>query len=158
MKPSVKIARPLEQQAAARRGGGVELAPPAYGIEFLDAAAREGPDRPHVSGPIEPRLGAQHDPSEATADCMTAKAVDQLYPASMGSLSPMARRVPAGPGVSGDMPVLPSVMRVLNEPGRQLDAGTRARMARATGEDLGAIRIHDGNLAARATAAVGSAA
>lgn len=54
--------------------------------------------------------------------------------------------------------VPPVVHRVLQSPGRPLDAGARADMEPRFGVDFGAVRVHTGPLAAQAAEAVGARA
>ena len=103
-------------------------------------------------------IGGPSDPAESQADLAAARAADVLHPRSRGSAPLVARRRYAGMAAAPSTAVPLSVAEVLATPGRPLDPGTQERMARTTGDDLSAVRIHDDTLAVRATADVQTAA
>jgi hypothetical protein len=104
------------------------------------------------------RIGGPSDPAESQADLAAARAADMLHPRSRGSAPLVARRRSAGMGATLGTAVPRSVAEVLATPGRPLDPGTLERMARTTGDDLSAVRIHDDGFAAAASADVHAAA
>ncbi len=106
----------------------------------------------------EVRIHGPSDPTESQADLAAARAVDMLHPPSRGSAPLVARRRTAGTAAAPGTAVPQSVAEVLASPGRPLDPGTQERMARTTGDDLSAVRIHDDGLAVRASADVHTAA
>jgi hypothetical protein len=136
---------------------------PRQSIDGIDALPFGPPATPiHARleiGPVDyDRIGAQHAAAEDAADRAADAAVDRLHPTPMGNAAMVARRLPSPHTAIEGAPVPASVTQVLAEPGRPLDPGTSARMAGATGEDLSAVRVHDGGHAGRATAEVGAAA
>ena len=106
----------------------------------------------------EVRIHGPSDPTESQADLAAARAVDMLHPPSRGSAPLVARRRTAGTAAAPGTAVPQSVAEVLASPGRPLGPGTQERMARTTGDDLSAVRIHDDGLAVRASADVHTAA
>jgi len=109
-------------------------------------ARRDGPHRHCACGGSCPRC--------ASADGAVGRRDDPLE----REAAALADRV-AGPGAGpapGARP--PGARPAAGSAGRPLDAATRAFMEDRLGEDLGAVRIHDGRAAAQSAAALGARA
>jgi hypothetical protein len=101
--------------------------------------------------PAEPRAATRavsrpHDADERQAD----RAADAV--ARGGSVAGWSFSAPPGGGERV------AVDDALATPGRPLDAATRDTMQTRFGYDFGAVRVHDGAVAARAAARIGAAA
>jgi hypothetical protein len=113
---------------------------------------------PVERGPATLAIGHPGAAAEVEADRVALRAVDALHPRSAPRRWTSVRRAPGDAFGPDGVPAPRSVSVVLGSPGRPLEPGTQARMAPVSGLDLSAVRIHDDDSAALATADVNAVA
>jgi hypothetical protein len=154
--------------------------PPAPSWDFskipifpLGQANRSSLSAPPLPGVILPKLavGAVDDPLEREADSVADQVMRMRAPLpAISAAAPQISRVcaacegekmqrsPVSPAAVGGAAAPAEVYRVLAQPGRPLDAGTRAFFEPRFARDLGRVRLHDDTSAAQSARAVGARA
>jgi len=136
------------------------------------AQARSSLSAPRLPGTIQPKLvvGQANDPLEHEADRVAEQVMRMPYPGpaistaglrlsrACGACEEKLQRDAVSPTAPNSQEA-PSIVRdVMDQPGRSLDASSRAFFEPRFGLDLGHVRLHDDTQAARSARMVGARA
>ena len=179
MKQTLHASRSPRQADRASRPGSspgpnaASLAPPDYGIDFIDRAVAEAVPLQRSSTPLiqaKLTIGAPNDEYEREADRVADQVMRMPAPklqraCACGGWCPTCRSKqsgrdraflrtrPAHNSVAGEQVAPPVVDEVLRSPGKALDGTARAILEPHFGRDFSHVRVHtDGKAAASARA------
>lgn len=102
-------------------------------------------------------LGSVNDPLEHEADRIAEQVVTKTGPVGINPAPPRIQRASASSAIGHDV-APPSVLRILADSGRPLDAPLRRDMEERFGHDFSQVRVHQSRAAAQSAIDVGALA